>query len=112
LVTYSNKAKVEELGVKGTTLEQFGAVSKEVALEMAGGLKRISGSRLCISVTGIAGPDGGTTEKPVGLVYICAIFDGKIVEKEVRMRNVGRKWNRNFSVLSMLNIIYKILLDE
>ena len=112
LITYSNKAKMEELGVKETTLELFGAVSREVAIEMAEGLKRVSNSRLCISVTGIAGPDGGTLEKPVGLVYICAILDEKIVTKEIRMRNVSRNWNRNYSVLSMLNIIYKLLLDE
>ncbi len=112
LITYSNKAKIEELGVKEDTLKQFGAVSREVAIEMAEGLKRASGSRICISVTGIAGPDGGTLEKPVGLIYICAIFDEKIVSKEIKMRNVNRKWNRNYSVLSMLNIIYKLLLDE
>lgn len=112
LITYSNKAKIEELGVKEDTLDLFGSVSREVALEMAEGLKRVSKSRLCISVTGIAGPDGGTLEKPVGLVYICAILDEKIVTKEIRMRNVSRKWNRNYSVLSMLNIIYKLLLDE
>src|SRR5665648_838074 len=112
LVTYSNKAKIEELGVKEATLERFGAVSREVAIEMAEGLKRASNSRLCISVTGIAGPDGGTPEKPVGLVYICAILDEKTVTKEIRMRNVNRRWNRNYSVLSMLNIIYKLLLDE
>ncbi|MBK5263019.1 MAG: competence/damage-inducible protein A, partial [Peptostreptococcaceae bacterium] len=112
LITYSNKAKMEELGVKEATLEQFGAVSSEVAVEMTEGLKRVSNSRLCISVTGIAGPDGGTLEKPVGLVYICAIFDEKTVTKEIRMRNVNRRWNRNYSVLSMLNIIYKLLLDE
>src|SRR5665648_734373 len=112
LVTYSNKAKMEDLGVKEATLQRSGAVSREVAVEMAEGLKRASDSRLCISVTGIAGPDGGTPEKPVGLAYICAILDEKTVTKEIRMRNVSRRWNRNYSVLSMLNIVYKLLLDE
>lgn len=112
LITYSNAAKMEELGVKEATLKQFGAVSKEVAVEMAEGLKRVSHSRLCISVTGIAGPDGGTLEKPVGLVHICAIFDEKIISKEILTRNVNRKWNRDYTVLFMLNIIYKLLLDE
>ena len=70
LVTYSNQAKMEELGVSAGTLEKFGAVSEETALEMVEGLKSVSGSDVCISVTGIAGPGGGSEEKPVGLVYI------------------------------------------
>lgn len=104
-VTYSNKAKMEELGVKAETLDKYGAVSEETAVEMAQGVKNVTGSRLCVSVTGIAGPDGGTEEKPVGLVYICAILDGKRVSKEFRIRNVSRKWNRNYTVLCMLDII-------
>lgn len=108
-VTYSNKAKMEELGVKSETLEKYGAVSEETAIEMAEGLKKVTGSRLCISVTGIAGPDGGTPEKPVGLIYICAILDDKRVSKELRTRNVSRKWNRNYTVLCMLNVINKLL---
>ncbi len=70
LVTYSNEAKIRRLGVKPETLEQYGAVSQECAQEMATGLLIQSGSDIAISVTGIAGPDGGTPEKPVGLVYI------------------------------------------
>lgn len=108
-ITYSNKAKMEELGVKAETLEQHGAVSEETAIEMAEGLKKVTGSRLCISVTGIAGPDGGTEEKPVGLVYICAILDGRRVSKEFRIRNISRKWNRNYTVLCMLDIINKLI---
>lgn len=104
-VTYSNRAKMEELGVKTETLEKHGAVSEETAVEMAEGVKRVTGSRLCISVTGIAGPDGGTEDKPVGLVYICAILDDKRVSREFRIRNTSRKWNRNYTVLCMLDII-------
>lgn len=109
-VTYSNKAKMEELGVKAETLEKYGAVSEETAIEMAKGVKNVTGSRLCISVTGIAGPDGGTEEKPVGLVYICATFDDKIVSREFRIRNVSRKWNRNYTVLCMLDIINHLII--
>jgi len=112
LITYSNKAKVQELGVSQKTLDEFGAVSKETAIEMAQGLKGVSGSRLCISVTGIAGPEGGSVDKPVGLSYVCAILDEKMVIKEVRSRNVNRNWNRHYTVLSMLHVIYKLLLDE
>lgn len=109
LVTYSNEAKMDELGVKKETLEQYGAVSEETAIEMAKGLKEKTGSRVCVSITGIAGPGGGTEEKPVGLVYICAIFDDKLVSKECRMRNVSRKWNRNYSVLYMLDLINHLI---
>ncbi len=108
-ITYSNQAKMEELGVKEETLEKFGAVSEETAIEMAEGLKSVTGSRLCISVTGIAGPDGGTEEKPVGLVYICAILDDKRVTREFKIRNINRKWNRNYTLLCMLDIINRLV---
>ncbi len=111
IVTYSNRAKMDELGVQEKTLNQFGAVSEETAIEMAEGLKKASGSRLCISVTGIAGPDGGSAEKPVGLIYICAIFDQRRVCKEFLIRNINRKWNRNYTVLCMLDMINHMI-DE
>lgn len=107
IVTYSNKAKMDELSVSSDTLEKYGAVSEETAIEMAEGLKRVSGSDICISVTGIAGPGGGTREKPVGLVYIGFIYGDKKLCKKVQMRNVNRKWNRHYALLSMLDIINK-----
>ena len=70
MVTYSNEAKQQVLGVKGETLAQYGAVSPETAAEMALGLQKLSGADYAVSVTGIAGPGGGSAEKPVGLVYI------------------------------------------
>jgi nicotinamide-nucleotide amidase len=76
-VCYANDAKVRRLGVKQETLDRFGAVSEETALEMAEGICRGSGSALGISTTGIAGPDGGTDEKPVGLVYIGISLNGR-----------------------------------
>ena len=107
LVTYSNQAKMEELGVSAGTLEKFGAVSEETALEMVGGLKRVSGSDVCISVTGIAGPGGGSEEKPVGLVYIGFSYGDKKICKKIQMRNVNRSWNRHYTLLCMLNVIYR-----
>lgn len=71
IVTYSNNAKIKELGVKSTTLQEYGAVSKETAYEMAKGLLEKTQSDIVISITGIAGPDGGSDEKPVGLVFMC-----------------------------------------
>lgn len=107
LVTYSNQAKMEELGVSAGTLEKFGAVSEDTALEMVEGLKRVSGSDVCISVTGIAGPGGGSEEKPVGLVYIGFSYGDKKICKKIQMRNVNRSWNRHYTLLCMLNVIYR-----
>ena len=69
-VTYSNDAKQEQLGVTGATLALYGAVSEQTAMEMARGALHHSKADIALSVTGIAGPDGGSDEKPVGLVYI------------------------------------------
>ena len=109
IVSYSNRAKMEELGVKQETLDTFGAVSCETAAEMTKGLKEKTGSRLCISITGIVGPGGSIQDKSVGLVYICIDFDGKLVCNEYRMRDVNRNWNRNYSVLLMLNMINRLI---
>ena len=68
-VTYANEAKMTVVGVSSVSLKQYGAVSEEVAIQMAKGIKSISKADIAISVTGIAGPGGGTEEKPVGLVY-------------------------------------------
>lgn len=70
VVTYSNQQKHKLIGVKNETLEQFGAVSEETALEMCLGVKKLTNSDIAVSVTGIAGPGGGTPEKPVGTVWI------------------------------------------
>jgi nicotinamide-nucleotide amidase len=75
IVTYSNEAKRKYLGVKQETLDQHGAVSEQTAREMAEGIVRQTGSSIGVGITGIAGPDGGTEEKPVGLVY-AAVSDG------------------------------------
>ncbi|MBR6701171.1 MAG: competence/damage-inducible protein A [Firmicutes bacterium] len=108
-VTYSNEAKEAELGVRHETLEKFGAVSEETAREMTAGLKKKTGSRVCISVTGIAGPSGGTEEKPVGLVYICADVDGNIMCNEYKVRPVSRNWIRSYTVMLMLNMINRMI---
>ncbi len=109
LVTYSNRSKIEELSVDPGTLEKYGAVSENTAVEMAEGLKKVSGSRLCVSVTGIAGPGGATDDKPMGLVYICAVLDDEMVCKKSMMRNVSRSWNRNYATLLMLDVINRML---
>lgn len=83
-ITYSNESKINRLGVKKETLDKFGAVSKETAIEMATGIAKTSSASIGISTTGIAGPDGGTEEKPVGLVYIGLYINGKTFVKEFR----------------------------
>lgn len=77
-VTYSNEAKREELGVPEEILIKHGAVSSETAEAMVRGLRKKNGSKLCIGVTGIAGPNGGTPEKPVGLVYISIYYEDEL----------------------------------
>jgi nicotinamide-nucleotide amidase len=77
-VTYSNEAKMSRLGVNAETLEAHGAVSEAVAIEMAQGIRKTSGSDLGLSVTGIAGPTGGTPEKPVGTVHMALAFAGGV----------------------------------
>ncbi len=82
IVTYSNRAKTDELGVCQETLDKFGAVSEQTAREMAEGVRRVSGTDIGISITGIAGPGGGSEAKPIGLVYTAlAHKDGTIVKK-------------------------------
>ena len=107
IVTYSNEAKIKELGVKVETLDTFGAVSPETAAEMAEGIRAKTGTDMAVSVTGIAGPGGGSADKPVGLVYIGIAYDGKTDVVKTQMRNVTRNWNRNYAVLNMLYEIYK-----
>lgn len=82
-VTYSNQAKINRLGVKHETLEAYGAVSPQTAQEMAEGILRTSGADIGLAVTGIAGPGGGTPEKPVGLVYIAIAMDGNVEVKRI-----------------------------
>ena len=76
-ITYSNQSKIEVLGVDMQTLETYGAVSEEVALEMVIGVITKSNSDVAVSITGVAGPTGGTPEKPVGTVCFGFFFDGK-----------------------------------
>ncbi len=107
LATYSWKAKMEELGVKAETLEKYTAESPEVAREMAEGLRKKTGSDLCISITGVAGPEEIDEARPAGLAYIGVCYEGKTEVIKTKHRNVSRKYNRNYMLLVMLNEIYK-----
>ena len=109
IVTYSNQAKLDHLEVRPETLEEYGAVSPETAREMAEGLARVSGSDVCISVTGIAGPGGGTEEKPVGTVFVAVVHQGQTHVFQAPTVNVNRIYNRNHSILFMLDVLNQLL---
>ena len=109
VVTYSNDAKMKLIGVKKETLDQYGAVSEQTASQMAEGVLKLADSDVSVAVTGIAGPTGGTPEKPVGLVYIGVsgkygtfayknIFKGN--RDEVRKQTVSRAFELVYDYLS------------
>lgn len=103
-VTYANEAKTRVLGVKPETLEKFGAVSAECAMEMAAGARSISDADWVLSTTGVAGPDGGTAEKPVGLVYVGIAGPNGVQAKEFRFRG-DRDWIRTLACQNALNLL-------
>lgn len=108
-VTYSNEAKMEYLGVKEQTLKAYGAVSRETAAEMAEGIRKRLKTDIGISVTGIAGPGGGTDEKPVGLVYVGLSSDGGTITKELRLSG-NRKKIRTITALNVFDLIRRHVL--
>ncbi len=108
VVAYSNEIKERMLGVNADTLSKYGAVSEETAREMAEGGAKAAKADACLSVTGIAGPDGGTAEKPVGLVYIgCHVNGNTIVERNIFSGT--RREVREQSVLAALKLLKKQL---
>ena len=109
-ITYSNKAKRRLLGIKKNLLVKHGAVSKEIAQEMAKGAALISKSDVTVSVTGIAGPDGGSEEKPVGLVYIGCDVCGKVTVKEYHFSGDRAKIREN-TVSSALSLMRECILQ-
>ena len=111
LVTYSNKAKRKLLDVKKTTLKDYGAVSEKTAKEMAKNGAFVTGSDVCISITGIAGPDGGSEEKPVGLVYMACSLNNKVTVKEYHFQG-SREKIREYSVVRALTLLRSCILES
>ena len=109
-VTYSNKAKEDMLGVPAATLRQYVAVSEAVARIMAEGAIRNSTAQLSVAVTGIAGPGGGTDEKPVGLVHIAVARAGEpTLHRECRFGDIGRNEVRLKSVETALEMLQSLV---
>ena len=109
LITYSNKAKVSILKVPIKIIEKYGAVSEECCLSMVKNLSKISKANISISITGIAGPNGGTKLKPVGLVYIGVKKGNKIIAKKNLFKNKNRISIQKITVSTALNIINNII---
>ncbi len=107
-VTYSNEAKQRLVGVRAETLEQFGAVSEQTAWEMAAGAARAAGADVALSSTGIAGPGGGTPQKPVGLVYIGCCVQGSVQVRKLRFYG-SRMENRIRTVEEALRFAAEML---
>ena len=110
-VTYANKAKKKLVGVKKSTLKEFGAVSEETAREMAEGGRKEAEADACLAITGIAGPGGGTEEKPVGLVYIGCCIKGKTVVRKYQFTG-NRQKIREHAVVSALVLLRECMLNQ
>lgn len=109
-VTYSNEAKMEMIGVSAATLEAYGAVSRETALEMVAGALTHSRAGIALAVTGIAGPDGGTSDKPIGLVWFGLAMKGREAVAERRLFvNGGRDFIRRETVRTALTMMLAAL---
>ena len=109
LVTYSNQAKISILKVPKQIIKKHGAVSIQCCLSMVNNLSKISKSEVCVSITGIAGPKGGTKQKPVGLVYIGVKNRKKITVSKNQFKNKGRSAIQKATVKKALNLIIRQL---
>ena len=110
-ITYSNKAKRKQLDVSKTTLRKYGAVSEQTAKEMATGGVFATDADICIAVTGVAGPDGGTPEKPVGLVYIACYMKDSVQVEEYHF-NGNREKVREQTVVQALDLLRRSVLSH
>jgi PncC family amidohydrolase len=109
LVTYSNQAKTGILKVPQKIIKKYGAVSVQCCLAMVNNLSKISKSKVCVSITGIAGPKGGSKQKPVGLVYIGIRIGKKVVINKCNFKNKGRAYIQRQTVKKSLNLLLKLV---
>ena len=109
LVTYSNQAKTNILKVPQKIIKKYGAVSVQCCLAMVNNLSKISNSKVCISITGIAGPKGGSKQKPVGLVYIGIKIGKKVMINKCNFKNKGRIFIQKQTVKKSLNLLAQLI---
>ncbi len=107
LVTYSNQAKTKILKIPKQIIKKYGAVSVQCCLAMVNKLNKVSRANVCISVTGIAGPKGGSKKKPVGLVYIGIRVGKKVFVNKCNFKNNGRAFIQKQTVKKSLNLLIK-----
>ena len=111
-ITYSNQAKISLLKVPNKILKKYGAVSVQCCLAMVNNLSKISKSKICVSITGIAGPKGGSKKKPVGLVYIGIKIGKKIFINKCNFKNKGRLFIQKQTVKKSLNLLIKLIKQD
>ena len=109
LVTYSNQAKISILKISNQIIKKNGAVSVQCCLAMVNNLSKISKAKICISITGIAGPKGGSKQKPIGLVYIGVKIGKKIVVNKCNFKNNGRTFIQRQTVKKALNLLTNLV---
>ena len=109
LVTYSNQAKTNILKVPQKIIKKYGAVSVQCCLAMVNNLSKISNSKVCISITGIAGPNGGSKQKPIGLVYIGIKIGKKVMINKCNFKNKGRIFIQKQTVKKSLNLLAQLI---
>ena len=112
LVTYSNQAKTSILKVPQKIIKKYGAVSVQCCLAMVNNLSKISKSKICVSITGIAGPKGGSKQKPVGLVYIGIRVGKKVVVNKCNFKNKGRIFIQKQTVKKTLNLLGQLIRQD
>jgi len=109
LITYSNQSKIKILKVPKKIIKRYGAVSYETCLSMVKNLNKISKTNISVSITGIAGPNGGTKQKPVGLVFIGVKKDNKIIVKRYLFKNKKRSSIQKLTVNKALDLVLNII---
>ncbi|WP_178667915.1 CinA family protein [uncultured Eubacterium sp.] len=108
-VTYANEAKVDLLGVDADTIERYGVVSEQVASQMCEGIANKAGCQVGVGITGVAGPSGGTTTKPIGMVCFGFYVNGRVVTKTCQFGDIGRNNVRAGAVEFVFNSLNELL---
>ncbi|RFS14780.1 competence/damage-inducible protein A [Emticicia sp. C21] len=108
VVSYDNSVKVNVLGVKSETIETYGAVSEETVTQMAEGVRGLMKTDYAIATSGVAGPEGGTPEKPVGTLWIACAMEGRTIARKIQMSN-QRETNINYGSVVAMNLLRKML---